>query len=111
MKLLPVMRTRTAFDQLIACAPLGSAGLMPRTRYHQAPVCVRLSGRTIDVAAVVDDHVDFHGYDLRDSCTSYVVAPTAGSHATSGESCTVGSFDADATMRPSGESPDTHGVP
>ena len=41
---------------------------------------------------------------------SYVVAPTAGCHATSGESCTAGTFDADATTRPSGARPDTHGV-
>src|SRR5205814_4049726 len=85
-KLSPVTRRWTGFDQLIACAPVGSAGLMPRTRYHQLPTSVLPSGRTTDVAAVVVDHVVFHGYDLRETCTSYLMAPAAGSHATSGES-------------------------
>src|SRR3954451_19370742 len=107
----PVTRIRTDFDHVIACAPFGSIGLIPRTRYHHVPTSRTPSGSVTDVAGVTFDHVLRHGYDVRESCTSYDEAPTAGSHATSGESCTVGSFEADATIRPSGDRPETHGAP
>src|SRR3954471_20736269 len=83
---------------------------MPRMRYHQMPACVFVSGSTTEVAGVFVDQVTDQGYFLCESCTSYVVAPTAGCHAISGESCTVGVLDAEATTRPFGARPETQGV-
>src|SRR4051794_31203992 len=105
------MRMRTGIDQLIACAPAGRAGLMPRTRYHQVPTSFAVSGSTTAVPAVDCDHVVRQGYEVRESWTSYVVAPIAGCHATSGESCTCGTLPALETTRPLAASPETHGVP